>query len=164
MENYTTMTHKHLTIISLVTVIFLAAGCSSAPKKLDNFVEKTELNCDNYEEEDWAKSIEKYKKLVDEYKNSGKEYTDEEKQMALKAMGRYHALLLKKGLEKSATYIKEFGSALPSYLDGLIDGMKENAEGFGKSLEEMFDGEKIDKALSDFSDKLEEIFSGKEEK
>ncbi|MBO4571779.1 MAG: hypothetical protein J5699_07635 [Bacteroidales bacterium] len=158
------MTHKHLTIISLVAVIFLAAGCTSAPKKLDRFVEKTEINCDNYETEDWDKSMQQYKKLVDEYKNSDKEYTDEEKKMALKAMGRYHALLIKKGLEKSATFIEEFGAALPSYLDGILDGMKENTEGFGKSLEEMFDGEKIDKALSDFSDKLEEIFSGKEEK
>ena len=158
------MIHKRLTIISLVAVVLLAAGCTSAPKKLDNFVEKTELNCDNYEKEDWNKSMEQYKKLVDEYRNSGKEYTDEEKKMALKAMGRYHALLIKKGLEKSATFIEELGAALPSYLDGILDGMKENAEGFGKSLEELFDSDKIDKALSDFSDKLEEIFSGKEDR
>lgn len=62
-------------------------------------MDKTELNASSYSQSDWEKSAIEYQKLVDDYMYSGKEYTDAEKEMAARAMGRYHALLVKNGIE-----------------------------------------------------------------
>lgn len=55
---------------------------------LDSFVDNAELNSSDYDAEDWQKSMLQYERLVEEYSNSGKEYTDAEKQMTARAMGR----------------------------------------------------------------------------
>lgn len=51
--------------------------------------------------------------------------------MAARAMGRYHSLLIKSCVEQPAAYLKELESILPSYLEGLVDGLGENAEELG---------------------------------
>ena len=84
-----------------------------------------------------------YERLVEEYSNSGKEYTDAEKQMTARAMGRYHSLLIKNGVEQSAAYLKELEAILPSYLEGLVDGLGENSEELGKTLEGIFNSEEL---------------------
>ena len=96
-------------------------------------------------------------------KNSGKEYSDAEKQMAARAKGRYHSLLIKNGIEQSAAYLKELESILPSYLEGLVDGLGENSEELGKTLEGIFNSEEMEKAFEGLGNKLEEIFGGIEE-
>ena len=125
-------------VVSAAAMLMFSCATANAPQKLDNFVDKAELNSRSYDSDDWAKSMEQYEKLVNEYANSGKEYTPEERQMATRAMGRYHSLLIKNGVEQSAAYLKELESILPSYLEGLMDGLGENAEELGKTLEGIF--------------------------
>ena len=152
-------------IIAFLTSLLLIFSCTTAnaPQKLDDFVDKAELNSGSYDTDDWSKSMEQYEKLVDEYANSGKEYTPEEKQMAARAMGRYHSLLIKNGVEQSAAYLKELEAILPSYLEGLVDGLGENSEELGKTLEVIFNSEELEKAFEALGNKLEEIFEGIEE-
>ena len=149
--------------IVLATALIAACSSSNIPQKLDSFVDNAELKSSDYDAEDWQKSMLQYEKLVDEYSNSGKEYTDVEKQMAVRAMGRYHSLLIKKGVEQSAAYLKELESILPSYLEGLVDGLGENSEELGKTLEGIFNSEELEKAFEGLGNKLEEIFEGIEE-
>ena len=143
----------------------LIAACSSSsiPQKLDSFVDNAELKSSDYDAEEWQKSMLQYERLVEEYSNSGKEYTDTEKQMAARAMGRYHSLLIKSGVEQSAAYLKELESLLPSYLEGLVDGLGENSEELGKTLEGIINSEELEKAFEGLGNKLEEIFGGIEE-
>ena len=149
--------------IVLATALIAACSSSNIPQKLASFVDNAELKSSDYDAEDWQKSMLQYEKLVDEYSNSGKEYTDAEKQMAVRAMGRYHSLLIKKGVEQSAAYVKELESSLPSYLEGLVDGLGENSEELGKTLEGIFNSEELEKAFEGLGNKLEEIFEGIEE-
>ena len=149
--------------IVLATALIAACSSSNIPQKLDSFVDNAELKSSDYDAEDWQKSMLQYEKLVDEYSNSGKEYTDAEKQMAVRAMGRYHSLLIKKGVEQSAAYLKELESILPSYLEGLVDGLGENSEELGKTLEGIYNSEELEKAFEGLGNKLEEIFEGIEE-
>lgn len=121
-------------------------------------MDKVELNSSSYSSEDWEESAIQYQKLVDDYMNSGKQYSDAEKEMAVKAMGRYHALLIKSGIEKSASFLKEFGKVFPSYLDGIVEGIDANSEDIEKSLNNLFDEEKIEKSLESLNDKLEQLF------
>ena len=152
-------------IIALGTSTLLVFACvtANAVQKLNDFVNRAELNSESYDAEDWQKSMLQYERLVEEYSNSGKEYTDAEKQMAAKAMGRYHSLLIKNGVEQSAAYLKELEAILPSYLEGLVDGLGENSEEFGKTLEGIFNSEELEKAFEGLGNKLEEIFEGIEE-
>ena len=99
-------------IIVLTSALIAACSGSNIPQKLDSFVDNAELKSSNYDAEDWQKSMLQYEKLVEEYSNSDKEYTAAEKQMAVRAMGRYHSLLIKSGVEQSAAYLKEAVFAL----------------------------------------------------
>lgn len=141
------------------------ATCSSSniPQKLDSFVDNAELKSNDYDAEDWQKSMLQYEELVEEFSNSGKEYSNAEKQMAARAMGRYHSLLIKNGIEQSAAYLKELESILPSYLEGLVDGLGENSEEFGKTLEGIYNSEELEKAFEGLGNRLEELFGGIEE-
>lgn len=151
--------------ILLFPALVLLATCSSSnmPQKLDSFVDNAELKSNDYDAEDWQNSMLQYEELVEELSNSGKEYSNAEKQMAARAMGRYHSLLIKNGIEQSAAYLKELESILPSYLEGLIDGLGENSEEFGKTLEGISNSEELEKAFDGLGNRLEELFGGIEE-
>lgn len=151
--------------ILLFPALVLLAACSSSniPQKLDSFVDNAELKSNDYDAEDWQNSMLQYEELVEELSNSGKEYSNAEKQMAARAMGRYHSLLIKNGIEQSAAYLKELESILPSYLEGLIDGLGENSEEFGKTLEGISNSEELEKAFDGLGNRLEELFGGIEE-
>lgn len=150
--------------ILLFPALVLLATCSSSniPQKLDSFVDNAELKSNDYDAEDWQNSMLQYEELVEELSNSGKEYSNAEKQMAARAMGRYHSLLIKNGIEQSAAYLKELESILPSYLEGLIDGLGENSEEFGKTLEGISNSEELEKAFDGLGNRLEELFGGNE--
>lgn len=151
--------------ILLFPALVLLATCSSSniPQKLDSFVDNAELKSNDYDAEDWQNSMLQYEELVEELSNSGKEYSNAEKQMAARAMGRYHSLLIKNGIEQSAAYLKELESILPSYLEGLIDGLGENSEEFRKTLEGISNSEELEKAFDGLGNRLEELFGGIEE-
>lgn len=151
--------------ILLFPALVLLATCSSSniPQKLDSFVDNAELKSNDYDAEDWQNSMLQYEELVEELSNSGKEYSNAEKQMAARAMGRYHSLLIKNGIEQSAAYLKELESILPSYLEGLIDGLGENSEEFGKTLEGISNSEELEKAFDGLGNRLEELFGEIEE-
>lgn len=151
--------------ILLFPALVLLATCSSSniPQKLDSFVDNAELKSNDYDAEDWQNSMLQYEELVEEFSNSGKEYSNAEKQMAARAMGRYHSLLIKNGIEQSAAYLKELESILPSYLEGLVDGLGENSEEFGKTMEGIFNSEELEKAFDGLGKRLEELFEGIEE-
>ncbi len=156
---------RFIRFIIIVLILASIAACSSSnvPQKLDSFVDKAELESSDYDAEDWQKSMSRYEILVEEYSYSGKEYSDAEKQMAARAMGRYHSLIIKNGIEQSAAYLKELESILPSYLEGLVDGLGENSEDLGKTLEGIFNSEEIEYAFEGLSKKLDEILSGTED-
>ena len=153
------MKHSIFRLLVLSAISLILGSCSvSLPEKLDRFVDKAELNSSSYDANDWQKSLNQYAELVNELSSSGKQYSDVEKEMAARAMGRYHSLLIKNGIEASATYIKELKSILPSYLEGLVEGLDENSDEIGKSLEGLFDNEELYRVLDNLGEKLEGIF------
>lgn len=153
------MKHSIFRLLVLSAISLILGSCSvSIPEKLDRFVDKAELNSSSYDANDWQKSLNQYAELVNELSSSGKQYSDAEKEMAARAMGRYHSLLIKNGIEASATYIKELKSILPSYLEGLVEGLDENSDEIGKSLEGLFDSEELYRVLDNLGEKLEGIF------
>ena len=150
---------------SLAVAVALMAGCISnnPAQKLDSFVDNAELKSDSFNAQQWANSMKQFEKLVEDYNAPGKTYSAAEKQMAARAMGRYHSLLIKNGVKATASYLEEMKSILPSYLEGLVDGLGENSEELGKTLGGVFNSEELEKAFEGLGNQLEEIFEGIEE-
>ena len=111
-----------------VMILFIVTSCASqsVPQKLDDFVNKVEQNSSAYSQSDWEKTAMEYQRLVDEYLYSEIEYTEEERNKAARAMGRYHAIILKNEIESSVSFLKEFCKIFPEYLDGFASGLNED--------------------------------------
>ncbi len=139
----------------------LSLAAKSIPEKIDGFVDKVELNCEKYTDSDWEKATNEYKELVSKYYDNREEYTDAEKMMAARAMGRFHALLLKNGINKGLSRLGDFGTTLPEY----IKGFSGNVEGFqlGSALKEFIDKIDIESAMNDLEKALEGIFGDEAE-
>lgn len=154
---------KHSVFVAIAAFAMISCTSKSAPQKLDSFVDDAELHSSSYTQSDWDKSSAEYQKLIDEYMNSEKEYTKAEKNMAARAIGRYHALMLKNGIEKSASFFKELGEILPEYFDGLASGLDGNADGVSSALENLFNEERMEKSLDALGNSLEKFFGGDQE-
>lgn len=141
-------------------IALVSCGTKSVPEKLDAFVDDAETKGAAYSETQWQQSEIKYQQLVNEYLDSESEYSDTEKKQAAEAMGRYHALLIRNGVEQVGSFIEELGQVLPSYLEGLASGLGESSANLESSLESLFNDEKLEKSLDDLGNALEGIFGG----
>ena len=151
-----------LFICVLAAAFMTSCAVQTIPQQLDEFVEKAETKAEDYSAEDWQQSNEEYSALLDEYLNSGQEYTEEEKQMAASAIGRYHALLLKNGVAIAGGYLKKLGEILPSYLDGFASGIDENAGDIESFFNNLIDEEAMDQSLSKLEESLKKLFGTEE--
>ena len=158
------MRFNRLLATLLTSALMAACSYSNIPQRLDSFVDNAELNSGDYDAEDWKKPMAQYESLVGEYSSSENDYIEAEKQMAARAMGRYHSLLIKNGIKQSAAFLKEMEAILPSYLEGLADGLGEESEELGKTLEDVFNSEELEKAFEGIGNRLEELFGGLEGK
>lgn len=152
-------------ILSLLFATLCVISCGSgqkakAPDKLDKFVEKAEMSATRYSEEDWATSKEEYEALIEEYYAHEDEYTSEEKARAMKAIGRYHALLLVNGVSEAASIIDSFKKAVPSYLEGLEDVFKESGDEMKELFKGLFDTKEMDSAFKDMMEALSGMMGG----
>ncbi len=151
---------RFLKVLAVFAMLVAASACSrySVPQKLHVFVNRTEQLCVNYQAADWQRSMNQFEKLVDEYHASGKRYTEAERKMAAKAIGRYHSLLIQNGIEQSAAFLEALKAALPAYFEGFMDGLGDHSEELEESLENLLDTEGLEDVFSGMEGKLEEIF------
>ncbi len=146
-------------LAGLLTLLTACAALAGTPQKIDEFVAKTESECQNYSKEDWQKSRSEYRALLDEYKNSRKEFTQAEKEQVVRAMGRYNALLIKNGIIKSSMGVQEFSALLPDFIKGLSEGLEANSEEINRSLKSLVDTNKLNSAIQSLGSALEKIFT-----
>lgn len=145
-----------LVLIAFIGLMNLSLSARSIPEKLDRFVDDVELRCDRYTESDWEKATDEYHSLISKYYADRENFSDAEKMMAARAMGRFHALLIKNGINKGLSRLGDFTSTIPGYVQGFSD----NVEGFelGNAIKEFIDKIDIEKALNDFGKALDSLF------
>ena len=105
---------KFFAIAATVVLLALSAGCS-VPCRLNHFVNRTEKNAYKYSLRDWHYSLDRYERLVTQYVQNYTRYNTNQKRMAMRAMGRYHAMLVKAGVRESANLLyelREYAGAL----------------------------------------------------
>lgn len=156
---------KKYFIISLLSLGLCSCASMSLPEKLDNFVDRAEIASENQTNDyDWQKSQEDFQILLDQFNSSDKKkYSQEEEQMAAKAIGRYHALLIKEGLEKSTDLLQNLGKIIPEYIDGLATELGKS-EGIIRSLEQLIDTSAMQSSIEKLGTALENLFGTPETK
>ena len=106
---------RQLLVIATTALLLLAAAGCSVPARLNSFVNRTERRAYRYSLRDWHYSLERYEYLVTQYIHNYTRYTTAQKRMAMRAIGRYHALLVQAGVRESAGLIyelREYAGAL----------------------------------------------------
>ena len=112
---------KYLLILLLALT---AASCATlrAPAKLERFVNRVERNADHYRPYQWDRANRHYEALIREYIDNYRMYTIAEKQQAMSAIGRYHAILVDHGIKQGIGFLGSLGS----YAGGLLDVLKQD--------------------------------------
>ena len=132
---------KKLNFIMVLFVMLFLTSCEfKTSTKFDNYVDRVENNCDNWSEEDWEISKEKYRELIREYENNYDNLTIEERECINKAIGRYNGILMKKGIENIDYSIKKFVDRLPSMFEGFMSSFKESMENLEDQMESLEEG------------------------
>ena len=122
---------KKLNFIMILFVMSFLTSCEIPTSvKFDNYVDRVEENCENWTEEDWEISKEKYHDLLEEYEANYENMTQEERDAINKAIGRYNGILVKKGLEKVDESINGFIDRLPSLFEGFMSAFEEESENY----------------------------------
>lgn len=123
-----------------LTLLFGCAATVSLPDRLDKFVEKTEKEYKDYNEEDWKKSKEEYDAIMAEVEENYDNYTTSEKIQVMKASGRYGVMVLEKELSGATEKVGGVLEKIPETINEMIDNIdttavKEGFENIKKGLE-----------------------------
>ena len=97
---------KFFAIAAMVVMLALTSACS-VPCRLNNFVNRTERNAYRYSLRDWHRSLDRYERLVTQYVQNYTSYNTRQKRLAMRSMGRYHAMLVQAGVRESANLLYE---------------------------------------------------------
>lgn len=118
---------KSLNKLILLLAVVVMSACSSAPlsTRMDKYVTKAEVNCQNWSLEDWSESCEDYTKLLNEYTENYDSYTQAERDSINKAIGRYNGLLMKQGIQEVGRVMKEVSENLPAIIEGFMSAFDE---------------------------------------
>ena len=120
---------KKLNFIMILFVMLFLTSCEIPTSlKFDYHLKKVESNSENWTEEEWEMSKEKYRQLLKEYEENYDNMTQEERDKVNKAIGRYNGILMKKGIEKFDESINSFIDRLPSLFEGFMSAFEEETE------------------------------------
>lgn len=92
--------------------------------RMDEFVDKVSLSCENYSSVQWETVEKQYEALLAEVERNYDKMTPEERNIALEATGRYSALLMKYGLYSIAQETVNYLKALEPLMKGFEEGLE----------------------------------------
>ena len=124
-------------IVVLLVMLFLTSCEIPTSAKFDNHLKKVENNSENWTEEEWEMSKEKYRQLLKEYEENYDNMTPEERAEINKAIGRYNGILMKKGIERVDESIDDFIDRFPSLLEGFMSAFEEEMEKLEDKIEKL---------------------------
>ena len=127
---------KLLMMIVAVLCMTACATWKNVPQRLDKLVDETEQTSSSYTTDDWETSKQRYQALISEYAEHEDDFTDEQKSLVMKDIGRYHALLATHSMSDAITFLRTMIRILPSYLQGILEVIKENKDAFVDVLKE----------------------------
>lgn len=117
---------KAIKVLLFSLPLLWCVSCStSIENKLDKHIDKVEQECDNYTSEDWEKANKEFEKLLTQFEENYDTMAPEEREAALKAVGRYYGLAAKQGLQEGAKEMEKVLDLIPAFFDGFTDAFDE---------------------------------------
>lgn len=121
---------KFFLFLAFAALALAAISCTAMlPARFERFVDRVEKNAPSFTKEDWDKTSQTFEKLMNAYEKSYDKLSKEDRSRIDKAIGRYHAIAVKSGLNN---IIKSFDRAAK----GVVDGVKSFLDELGGSGEE----------------------------
>jgi hypothetical protein len=99
-------------------------SCNISQSKIDNAVSKIEFaeqNKDIMKSKDWSDLETMINEIEKDLEVNRGNYTDEQVKEIGKIKGRYTALILKKGIHDFKEIIKDLGTQMDGFIEGLTD-------------------------------------------
>lgn len=115
-------------IIAIAAITMLVSWKDPLSTRITEYVDQVEQNCSDWTKDDWNKSEEKYIELLEEYKQNYDSYSEEDRSIINKAIGKYNGIVVKKGIKGAGQKIKNFGKRLPSLMEGFVSAFDQNKE------------------------------------
>lgn len=128
----------HLALAALLGGIMFAWSCASTTSATvsepDKLVDKVEKKADAYTKEDWEEINEKFEALVDEIKDNYDTMSNEDKEKAMNAVGRYLGIYAKMGVSTLKDGLEELNDLLSPMIEGFTQefDLDDLTEGFGE--------------------------------
>ena len=120
---------KLFLFMALAAAALVALSCTSLlPTRIEKFVDKVEKNASSYTEADWEKVSDQFSNLMEQYEKTQDKLSQEDRSRIDKAIGRYHAIVLKSGINN---VINDFSNAVKGALKG-VGGFFEGLGGKSK--------------------------------
>lgn len=150
-------------VFLIVAALLVLSSCNNwkqVPSRLERLVDKIEERGDDFSESNWEKVRAEYYDIMDQYYEYRDKYSSEDSNRVLKAAGRYHALMLKRGFKDAASYINGIISNAPAYLEGIGEALEETEDDTLDAIEEGVENvvDKISEGVENILDKLDNLF------
>jgi hypothetical protein len=109
-------------------ISFLILGCSIGKDPIESdinsIVTETESNYKNFTEAQWEENNQMMEELTIQFQQNRENYTPEQIKEINKAIGRYQAIQLKRGIKEFENAISDFGQQLEGAAEELADTTK----------------------------------------
>lgn len=119
---------KLIHIVFETLLILVLMSCSSSTHKpvdkLNSYVEKVEQEYAEYSIEDWEKTQLEFEQLLANVEKNYENMTPDEREAAMKVIGRYYGLVAKQGIQNAAEETQKVLEALPAFIEGFTDVFK----------------------------------------
>lgn len=118
----------------MLAFCLLATSCVTATTstyKLNKYVDEIESNCGSYTEQDWEEAAQKAEELIEDIQANYDNMTPEEREAAMKAIGRYTGIATKQGIQEISKGIQKALEGIPALIEGFssaFGGDGENRE------------------------------------
>ena len=127
---------KYLFTIALAAlVLVLCSWTTLLVKRFEHFVDKVEKNYATYTDEDWDKANETFSDLMKEYDEDYEKCTEEQHERIDKAIGRYHAIVVKSGAKEAVQSFNDAMGKVSTKLKSILTGIGSFFESLKKEKE-----------------------------
>ncbi len=155
---------KRILFFFMMLAMTSCATWKNVPERLDKFVGEAEENVSNYSQSDWEQSKQAYQNMISDFSEHEEEYTPEERRVVMKAIGRYHGLLIVHSLRDAWEFLKTMIQILPDYWEGVKDVFKEfisdKKQEISDLVQTLIDPEGIDKTIKNLVQDWDNLLDG----
>lgn len=159
-----TDTMKRFLLFLALLSVTACATWKNVPERLDKFVGEAEKTASDYSSNDWQDSKQQYEALINEYSEHEEEYTPEQRNLVMKDIGRYHALLIVHSLRDAWDFLKKMIQILPSYWEGVkevfLQFIEEKKNDISDIVKTLIDPEGINKSIMGLVDGWDALLDG----